>query len=358
MSASSRNRNERVERAVNQALARIDAFIAGAPIALPNGEHRGAVEKLLAEQKASIRTAALFLMFYRLEDPAWDLSSVPVGSRGRFGDKRLSEELSKRSLTLHSNIKAWGENLGIKGNAGEFKFDTDPRFRGFLAAIQNASTEEQRQIADYVAQRFAESQSIPAPLPPVSDDLLTFARTKALFLDLLGIRSEGHVQQFLIAALLHVLRGKQHIEVITHHPHAADEFDRTAGDIEEYQDGHLVRAYEVTVRDDWQNRISGFKEKMDRFGLGKYVIIASNVNTDEAWAQPAQLALALQPYGRDIVVIDIRDVLNFLAAELTPGELREAVNKTYEYLRGPHLSGRQEFIEAYQHVVSAWLDTL
>src|SRR5436190_23180280 len=80
MSAASRQRNERVERAVHRALSRIDAFIAGEPIDLPNGEYRGAVERLLAEQKASIRTAVLFLMFYRLEDPAWDLSSVPSGS--------------------------------------------------------------------------------------------------------------------------------------------------------------------------------------------------------------------------------------------------------------------------------------
>jgi hypothetical protein len=222
--------------------------------------------------------------------------------------------------------------------------------------VQPATPDEQGRIADYIAQRFAESQRIPTPLPPVASALLTFARAKALFLSLLGIRSEGHVQQFLIAALLHELRRRQGIEVRTHHPHAADLFDRAAGDIEEFLEGRLTRAYEVTVRDDWQNRLSGFKDKMDQFGLSKYVIIASNVNTNEAWAQPAQLALALEPYDRDIAVIDIRDVLNFLAAELTPGELRSAVNRGYEYLRSPQLSGRQEFIEAYQQVVSDWLD--
>jgi hypothetical protein len=280
MSATGRGRNEEVERAIHQALIRIDAFLGGETIDLPSGEFRRAVDKLLSEQKSSVKTAVLFLTFYRLQDPGWDLSSVPVGSRGKYGDKQLSEELSKRSLTLHGNIKAWGENLGSKGGVRQFKFDADPRFQGFLSVVARANADEQRKIADYLAQRFAESRRIATPLPPVPDDLLTFARAKLLFYRLLETHSEGHIQQFLIAALLREFRRKQSIEVTTHHPHAADEFDRTAGDIEERQDGRLFRAYEVTVRSDWQTRISGFKQKMDKFGLSKYVIIASPINAD------------------------------------------------------------------------------
>lgn len=351
------SRNQFVERAVDQAIARIDAFITGSSLELPSGQYRRAVDKLLSEQKASIKTAALFFAFYRLVDPGWDLDSVPTGSRGVYGDKRLSEEMSKRSLTLHGNIKAWAENVGAKGNVRGFSLRTDPRIKQFLDEIEDADSVEQRKIADYLAQRFAESRMILTPLPPVADDVVTFVRAKALFFKLLQINSEGHIQQLLIAALLCELRHRQSIEVRTHHPHAADTFDRTAGDIEEWQEGRLIRAYEVTVRDDWQNRISGFKQKMDTFGLSKYVIIASDVNTSEIWAEPARMALALEPYGRDIAVIDIHDVLNVLAAELTPSELRAAINLTYEYLCSPRLSGRQDFIEAYQHTVSDWLDS-
>jgi hypothetical protein len=356
MTVSRQRRNAPVARAVDQALARIDAFIGGESIVLPAGEYRRAVDTLLTEQKASIRTAALFLTFYRLQDPAWDLHSVPVGSRGRYDDKRLSEELSRRSITLHGNIKAWEENLGSKGNVRRFRFDTDPRLSDFIRAIAAADQEEQRRIADYLAQRFAESQRIATPLPPVLDTLLTFVRAKAPFYTLLGIRSEGHIQQFLIASLLHELRRKQSIEVTTHHPHASDRFDRTAGDIEEFQEGRLVRAYEVTVRDDWQTRISGFKEKMDLFGLTKYVIIAANVNAAAEWAEPTRTALALEPYGRDIAVIDIRDCLNFFAMELSPSELREAINRVYGYLSNPRLCDRQDFKDAYREAVNEWLD--
>ncbi len=107
----------------------------------------------------------------------------------------------------------------------------------------------------------------------------------------------GHIQQFLIAALLHEYRRRYSIEITTHHPHAADKFDETAGDIEERRDGQLGRAYEVTVRDDWKNRISNFKKKMDRFGLSKYIIIAAGINTDSEWKEQATMALKLEPYG-------------------------------------------------------------
>ncbi len=356
MTVSRNRRNELVANAVDQALERIDAFIDGESIVLPSSAYRQAVDRLLTEQKSSIRTAALFLSFYRLQDPSWDLSAVPVGSRGGYGDKRLSEELSKRSITLHGNIKAWGENLGSKGNVRQFKFDTDPRFRDFIQSVAAANQQEQHRIADYLAQRFAESQRIATPLPPVPSTLLTFARTRVLFSTLIRIKSEGHIQQFLIAALLHGLRRKQSIEVTTHHPHAADTFDRTAGDIEEFQDGRLIRAYEITVRDDWQTRMSGFKQKMDAFGLSKYVIIAANINTAAEWAEPTQMALALEPYGRDIAVIDIHDCLNFFAAELSPGEIRDAINLVYEYLSNPRLCGRQDFKDAYREAVNEWLD--
>lgn len=284
-------RNMDVERAVNKALERIDAFIAGETVELPTPQYRKACDELLTMQAASVKTCVLFLGFYQLENPAWDRKSVPVGSRGQYGDKRLSEELSRRSLTLHSNIKAWGENIGSKSGVGQFRFDTDPRFRAFLAAVEDASPEEQRKIADYIASRFAESRSVPSTLPPVGDDVLTFVRAKALFYNLLDMRSEGHIQQFLIAALLYVFRRKQSIEVSTHHPHAADKFARAAGDIEERQEGRLLRAYEVTVRDDWQRRISGFQQKMDEFDLSKYIIVADNINTDDAWSAPARMAL-------------------------------------------------------------------
>ncbi len=44
--------------------------------------------------------------------------------------------------------------------------------------------------------------------------------------------------------------------------------------------------------------------------------------------------------AEDIAVVDIYDVVHFLAAELTPQELRVTVNQAFAYLSDRKLSGR------------------
>jgi hypothetical protein len=355
-SEGSGGRNESVGKAVQAALSRIDDFIGGSQLSLPAAKYRRACDELLNNQRPSIKTAVLFLLFYWLESPDWDLKNVPIGIRGKYGDKLLSEQLTNRSITLHQRIVAFGENLGWKGNVREFNLHTDPRFSAYLSAILDAAPSQRKKIADYIAYKFAESKSEAAPLPPIGPEVLSFARAKSLFYTLLSLHTEGHVQQFLIAALLSEFRKRYGSDIHTHHPHAADRFDETAGDIEEFRESQLVAAYEVTVRSDWENRINNFRDKMDRYHLSKYVIIAANVNSNGRWAVPANLALALEPYGRDIAVVDIQDVVNFLAADLSANELRASVNKCYEYLSDRKLSGRNDFMRAYQSAVSEWLD--
>ena len=63
-----------------------------------------------------------------------------------------------------------------------------------------------------------------------------------------------------------------------------------------------MRAYEVTVRPDWKNRVGDFRKKMDTANLRKYTIIASGVNCDHDLAEPADMIRFLAPYGRDIVM--------------------------------------------------------
>lgn len=353
------NRNVYVERAVNRALARIDDLIGGAELQkLPSSAYRRACDQVLQDRSASARVAGLFLAFYQLEDADWTMQTVPRGTRGKYGDKRLSNELTLRNLTLHSNITAFGENLGWKGDVGKVDLTIESHFSNWTAATLGASIEEQVYMADYFASRFAQSRVVIEPLPPVGADVLTFPRARQLIYAVLEIPSNGYIPQFMIAALLYEFRQNQGIEVLTHHPNAADRFDKTAGDIEERVEGQLIRAYEVTMRADWQSRISDFKSKMDAASLDKYTIIASGVNRDMTWAIPAHMALALSQYERDIAIIDIKDVVNFLSAELTAVELRNAVNRTFNYLNNPRLCGKLEYIEAYCIAVDRWLDSV
>jgi hypothetical protein len=351
------SRNHKVHDAILKTIERVDAFLGGETLSLPAAQYRRAADALLT-RSASVRTAGMFLAFYALQDLTWDYDSPPSGVRGEFGDKLLCEELSRREITLHNAIKAYGENLGWKGNmaGGKINLSDDPRFSDFINGMNGAPADQRLLVADYLAQKFAESQRMTQPLPPVGADVLTFARARVLFHSLITTPSEGHIQQFLIAALLREHRKRHSIDVVTHHPHAADEYDGTAGDIEEKINGQLLRAYEVTVRPDWQNRISGFRAKMDKFHLTKYVIIASGINSDPKWAQPASMLAKLEPYQRDIAVVDIHDVVNVFTSELTAIELRAVVNGIYADLCNPKLSNREDFKTIYLEVVREWLD--
>jgi hypothetical protein len=349
-------RNEKVETAVQLALARVDAFIGGAPLSsLPSAYARKACDAQIGKP-ASVRLGSLFFACYAVTDPVWDCDVIPTGMRGKFGDKLLSEELTQRSVTLHDAITAFGENLGWKGNVVNVRLSSHRQFADFCAMLANSDAEERELVLDYLAAKFAESRRELKPLPPVADNVLTFARAKNLFTSLLSISSEGHIQQFVIAAMLTIHRKRYAMEVHTHHPHAADKYDETAGDIEEFHEGRLIRAYEVTVRPDWKNRLSTFRLKMDQHGLAKYIIIAGGVNADEQLVEPARLLTFLRPTGRDIAVVDIHDVSMVMAAELTASELREVVNLAFDFLCQRELCGRAEFQEAYRAVVDDWLD--
>ncbi|MGR3542375.1 MAG: hypothetical protein ACU0BS_13255 [Hasllibacter sp.] len=352
-------RNTAVEEAVTRALDRVDAFIADERLkSVPGPDLRRALDVQLAHGSNSVRLASLFFVYYAIVDDEWDCNAIPTGLRGEWGDKRLAAELNQRHVTLHNSITAFGENLGWKGNVAAARLRADTRFDGLATALSQASLEERRQAADYMAARFAESRTVITALPPVGPDVLTYTQARVLLTDLITVPSEGNIQQFLIAGLLRVHRQRFGHSIRTHHVHASDTSDRTAGDIEEFRDQDLMAAYEVTVRPDWTNRVPDFRVKMDKAGLRKYVIFASNVNQDEDLAQPAQMLRFLEPYERDIAVVDILDAVHVFAAELSADELRKAVNQTHDYLISPRLCGRADIVDRFSERVSVWLDTI
>jgi hypothetical protein len=346
-----------VELAVTVALQAIDDALGGSAQQLPSKDMRRAVDGQI-KFPASTRVASFFLLAYSLCDANWDFKSIPRGIRGKYGDKRLANELSERHLTLHDNITAFGENLGWKGNVANVSLAEAPRFKEFIAVLRTATPEDRHLALHYFASRFAESRRLQNPLPPLPDDTLSFARARVLFQSIAGIQSEGHIQQFLVAGLLRALRSRVGDSIKTHHPHAADKFDGTAGDIEEFRGSDLIAAYEVTVRSDWKNRLQVFRRKMADFGLKKYWIIASDVYDDAELSDPADMLAFLEPAHADIAVVDLGAFIDVFLAELSSAELRHVVNDIYADLVNPKLSGRQDFIDAYGEAVGEWLDSV
>ena len=220
-------RNIHVQEAVDLLIKHVDKLSGGEAIGTPSPR---AVKQIfdshIKGHGGSVTLACAFLAAYSLTDTEWDFNSVPTGIRGKYGDKRLAAELTFRHVTLHKNITAFGENLGWKGSIRSFQLSSDSRFSAFLSNLKKLNLEERRSLVHHIAWRFYESRIVPKALPRLPSNYLLYARSLTLCETLLAIPSEGHIQQFLVAAFLEVHRRRFSHRIITHHPHASDKFDR------------------------------------------------------------------------------------------------------------------------------------
>lgn len=350
-------RNVSVEGAVQLILERLDILTSGGTLGAPAPSQ---IQSIFSSQVdnsgGSVRLASIFLVAYSLLEPTWDYRSIPVGIRGQHGDKRLAGALTERYVTLHKNITAFGENLGWKGNVRSFDLSTDPRFSAYIGHISKLTQSQREVLLNHAIWKISDSRVIPKALPPLPSSYLSYARCLDLCERILAVPSEGHIQQFLVAAFLEVHRKRYGHTVATHHPHASDTFDGTVGDIEEFRDGALVAAYEVTVRNDWKNRLADFGKKARKGNLAKYIIIASNVRNDAHLYPAASLMSFVDNLDFDLAIIDIKDFFCVFCAELRRDELAEAFNRAYEHLVDNKLCGRQDFQNAYKAITDSWLE--
>lgn len=313
-------------------------------------------DRQVAQKGGSVRLASVFLTAYSLTAEGWDFKAVPTGIRGKFGDKKLATELSNRYVTFHGNITAFGENLGWKGNVKRFDLSTDSRFSSYLAKVEAMDASRRVALLHHAIWVMFASRIVPQKLPPLPGTYLSYAKSLALCEKLLATPSEGHIQQFLVAAFLKVHRGKYGHQIKTHHPHASDKFDGTFGDIEEFKDDELIAAYEVTVRPDWKNRLPDFGKKATAGKLPKYVIFASDVRKDADLCPAENLVKFVAKLPYDLAVVDIRDFFAVFCAELPRDSIAIALNTTYEYLCNASLCGRHDVQQAFSAATDAWLD--
>lgn len=354
MASEGRNRN--IETAVDKILDQLDKLIEGESLSavVPQKIAR-LFDATIQPAKGSVRLAMAFFISYSLTCKDWDFASIPVGIRGTYGDKKLAAGLTSRHVTYHMAVTAFGENLGWKGNVRNFDLKGDPRFANFVSELVAMSSDDKAHLFNHAIWRMFESRAIPKAMPPLPKNYMTYARSLALCEDLLALKTEGHVQQFLVAAFLTIHRGRFGNTVKTHHPHASDTFDGTSGDIEEFRDGSLVAAYEVTVRDDWKNRLPDFHAKMVKGRLTKYVIFASGVHSDARLASAKKLIEFTRGIEFDLAIVDIRDFFCVFCAELTKDEIAMAINLAYEFLLRPDLCGKSLVQNQFQNVVDIWM---
>ena len=351
-------RNVHVQEAVDLLIEYVDKLSEGEALGSPTPRTLKQIfDDHIDDHGGSVTLACAFLAAYSIVDPAWDFNSVPTGTRGKYGDKRLASELTFRHVTLHNSITAFGENLGWKGNVRNFQLSSDSRFSTFISKIKGLSKEERQSIVRHIAWRFHESRIIPKALPKLPSSYLSYARSLALCETLLAIPSEGHIQQFLVAAFLEIHRRRLGNRVVTHHPHASDKFDRTTGDIEEFRNDELVAAYEVTVRDDWKNRLTDFGSKLADARLPKYIIFASNVRRDPDLFPATNLVNFVERLSFDLAIVDLSDFFAVFCAELHREEIEQVINRTYELLLDPRLCGRADLTVKFRDATDQWLES-
>jgi hypothetical protein len=333
----------------------LDAFVDGHTPAEPTPPHIQAIfDEHIKGRKGSVKLGCVFLVAYSVTDPRWNGDTVPVGLRGEYGDKKLANDLAIRHVTLHDNVVAFGENLGWKGNVSNVRLSRDPRFATFVRNVVALSPDERRRLLGHVAWRLHSSRVVPQPMQPLPPTYFGYARSLDLCSRLLEIPSEGHIQQFLVASFLYIHRRRYGHVIRTHHPHASDKFDRTAGDIEEFRDDMLVAAYEVTVRDDWKNRLSDLARKATSAGLKRYAVFAANVRKDPKLFPAEKLVEFVEPLTFDLAVVDLSDFFNVFCSELSSAEIQEAIKHCYQLLAEPSLSGRESFMTAYKDTAASW----
>jgi hypothetical protein len=351
-------RNRFVEKAARLLIELVDKLTDGESLGAPApATMRNIFDDHVDSHGGSVRLACAFLAAYSVIDRDWDFKSIPTGIRGKYGDKLLASELTFRHVTFHKSITAFGENLGWKGAVRQFDLSQDSRFSGFLADLKKLSIEQRKSLVDHIAWRLESSRVVPKALPPLPSSYLSYARSLFLCEKLIAIPSEGHIQQFLVAAFLEVHRKRLGHRVVTHHPHASDKFDGTKGDIEEFRDYELIAAYEVTVRSDWKNRLTDFAYKALEAKLPKYVIFAANVRKDSELYPADKLIDFVERLSFDLAVVDLTDFFSVFCAELYREEIGEAFNRAYELLSDPRLCGRDDLLKKYSAVTDEWLES-
>lgn len=349
-------RNGKVESAVDLLMALFDKLSSGVPLGNPPSVAvKSLFDEHVKEHGGSVRLACVFLTAYSIVDPRWNCKSVPTGIRGQYGDKKLAGLLTFRHVSFHNNITAFGENLGWKGNVTEVDLSKDQRFWPYLSGLKQLNQAERASLLNHIVWRLHSSRVVPEALPPLPSNYLSYSRSLLLCERLLAVPSEGHIQQFLVAAFLQVHRRRYGHRVATHHPHAADKFDGTYGDIEEFKEYDLVAAYEVTVRNDWKNRLADFGKKVSESKLPKYVIFAAGVRSDAELCPASRLVEFADKLPFDLAIVDILDFFSVFCAELSRDEIAQAFNVTYQFLCDPRLSGRDDFQKLYKATTDNWL---
>ena len=80
------------------------------------------------------------------------------------------------------------------------------------------------------------------------------------------------------------------------------------------------------------------------------------MRSDSHLSPATKLIEFVQDLPFDLAVVDIREFFAVFCAELQKEEIATAINRAYELLSDPKLSGREDILAKYRSVTNEWLE--
>lgn len=150
-----------------------------------------------------------------------------------------------------------------------------------------------------------------------------------LLYGLLDTPSGGAFEQFTVAALLHTLvdnYGEGRAGVETKNLNASDRSAFVAGDVQVATGSRVLEAFEITANG-WRTKLAGASKTIRDNDLSRIHIVAARPDRDRA-----AVGEALRDLAEDVSVLDVRQVVEVLAAVPTRPQRADTLTRLYEYL--------------------------
>jgi hypothetical protein len=285
----------------------------------------------LLSRTDTYRDAALIVLAF-----AVDSGSAAGIARPPDGRRTVAQRLA--ALLDELNIRARRDAFQTlaKGSDSLLGRNRESWNRLLEWAQEQPSIEPVAQAMRYMAGHIAATARDLPPMPALDVSQLSFRRVVGITDGLLGQPSGGAHEQFTFAALLYAQAeeyGGRRVETKT--LNAADASAGTAADVQVFDGGRLVEAYEVTANT-WASKIAQALAVLRDYDLPRVHIVAPG---------PAPLADAIKdavaatslPAGLvaanvDLSVLDVGQECRSLVHRLTRPHRRSALTKLWEHL--------------------------
>lgn len=285
----------------------------------------------LVSKVDTYRDAALIVLAYAVDEGTTEYVDVPPDGR-RGVAQRLAALLDE--LNIRARRDAF-QTLA-KGASTLLGRQRESWNQLLMWAQRQESIEPVAQAMRYMATSIAATaRDLPA-MPLLDVSRLTFRRVVQVTDALLSQPSGGAHEQFVFAALLHAQAeeyGNRRVETKT--LTAADASAGTAADVQVWEGGHLIEAYELTANP-WASKIPQTLAVLRDYDLRRVHIVAPGASPSAQEIKAAVAATSL-PAGLiagnvDLSVLDVKQECRSLVHRLNRPHRRSALNKLWEHL--------------------------